>query len=110
MTSVNFWESKSDSDVEILKKLLKANNLPLWSEDHLSRRAAVYRYYQLGFNEIGIPGRMRENQYIEHPIYGTYLLYEYFLEYINTKSSIMKNTMLSTKRYIILVQMDMING
>ena len=42
--------------------------------------------YKLGFNENGVPGKMENNGWVEHPMYAAYLMMEYISAYKNSNA------------------------
>ena len=47
-------------------------------------RYQTYDYYKLGFNEHGIPGKIEKKGWVEHPMYGAYLIRDYVNMYKKT--------------------------
>jgi hypothetical protein len=50
-------------------------------------RAEIYAYYKLGWLADGYPGKYTDNGLVAHPIYGTYVIYDYLREYKRTADS-----------------------
>lgn len=90
-------KSENDKDIELTSVELKADfgasNVGLPNVPKV--RENVYRYYNLEFMNDGYPGKKTVNGVVAHPIYGSYLIQDYLIQYENTNNSMYSSAALS---------------